>query len=774
MKRNHLGKGAQPFEGLVEEFKRGNHGVVVDRLRVLLRQRPDFAPGFKLLGSALLQLGEVDDAVAALRQAVVLAPDDAQTHSNLGNALAALGQLEPALAAHREAIRRQPQRSSFYYNLGCVFLQKGEKTEALREFLQAFDCAPQDGDLAKLCRELFLEIGDEAGGEAFCRLNLGHLPSDAGAWAMLGGLLLNDPSASKAEALAALREASRLEPADAAVWSNLSVALRYKTEWSAAIEAGERAVALAPEWGNAYNNLGIALRDAGRWHEAKAAFLAALNKDEACAPAYYNLGCICMDLGEHELAREGYIEAVKCEPNFAWLLQGAHACRQLADWEGAELLEGEMERQLSLADGKASLGEELPSPFAYLTTPSTSAAQQLQIASQFAAQFADRIPLPPRLPVKDEKQLRIGLLSSDFRDHATAHLMTGVLEAINPGRFCLLAYDYSPPGDDAYRDRLHRVIPYWTNLASLSDEQAAQRIRADDVDILIDLKGWTQASRGGILAYRPAPVQIQWLGFPGTMGASWVDYILADSVVIPPGAENDYAEKVLRLPGCYQPNDVKRAEAKPFPRRELGLPEQAFVLAAFHQPYKITRKTFALWLRLLNQIPDSVLWLLEAPPMARENLCHAAQSAGVDLARLVWAPRLPLEAHLSRFAAADLALDSFPVNAHTTASDALWAGVPQVARCGETFVSRVSASIVRAAGLGQLVAFNDSDYENLVLRLAGDRGYLEQIRQGLAENRLSCPLFNTELFSRHLEAGLEMVCERHMAGLAPDHLVVPT
>lgn len=755
-------------------FAAGRYRDTVAIARDLSTRLPAFGPAYKLLGSALHMLGSSAEAVAALRAAARLLPEDAQTLTNLGNALAAIGRDDESVDVHRQAIALSPDAATPRYNFGCVLLQQQRRAEALDEFWRAYEAAPGDGDLARLCRELVLELNDPARAIRFCRLNLDHLPDDAGAAGMLGALLLDDPAADKDEAEAMLRLAVRLAPDDAVSWSNLCVVLRQRARFADAIAAGERAAELAPQWALAHNNLGTALRDAGAWEEAKAAYLRALACDGECVDAYYNLGCVCGDLGAHETAREAYIEALKRSPRPEWLLQGAHACRQVLDWQGAELLEDELARQLA-DDGSlsAAIGHR-PSPFAYLTTPGAGATAQRRIACHFAAQFADRAALPARLVPRHDGRLRIGLLSSDFRDHATAHLLTGVLEVLDRKRFQLIAYDYSPPADDDYRRRLLRAIPDWVPVAGLSDLEAAQRMQADGVDIAIDLKGWTQGYRSGILAHRPAPVQMQWLGYPGTLGAPWMDYIIGDKVVIPAGAEAGYSEKVLRLPGSYQPNDGHRVIGPRLPRAALGLPEHALVLAAFHQPYKITRSTVDLWLRLLAYRPDSVLWLLDAPPMAKDALHQAAVAADIDPVRLVWAPRMAASDHLGRLAAADLALDVFPVNAHTTASDALWVGVPQVARCGDSFVSRVSASIVSAAGMPELVAGTDADYEALVMNLIDDRARLAVLREGLAARRPRCPLFDAGAFARHLGVGLQLAWSRHAAGLGPDHITVTT
>lgn len=755
-------------------FSAGRYRQAAELARDLCQQKTDFGPAHKLLGSALHVLGEHEEAVSALRRAVHLLPQDGQGWSNLGNALAALGEKAEAVVAHQRAVELLPDAATPRYNLACALLEQGERIDALEQFWLAYERAPQDADLARLCRELLVEVGDAGLRQAFCRLNLRHLPRDAGALAMLGALLVDDPAGDKAEAERLLRAALEQLPDDAPIWSNLCVLLQGQTRLAEAIEAGQRAASLAPEWALAFSNLGAALRDAGAWPEAKQCFLQALANDAECVDAWYNLGCACVDLGEHEEGRAAFVEAVSRSPRPAWLLQGAHACRQVVDWEGAELMEAELLRQM--ADGSPSTASgHCLSPFVWLTTPGSTAMTQLQVARDFAAQFAAYAPLPERaMAGGGGAALRIGLLSADFRDHATAHLMTGVLEALDPARFQLIAYDYSPPGreGDVYRQRLRAAIPEWVQVAAMSDLEAAQRMRADGVDIAIDLKGWTQGYRAGILAHRPAPVQMQWLGFPGTMGAPWLDYIIADAVVIPPGAEADYAEQVLRLPVCYQPNDRQRRLGSMPARSQLGLSDEAVVLAAFHQYYKITRDCFALWLRVLAQCPQAVLWLLDGPEPAKAAFVAAAHTAGIDPARLIWAPRVAAAEHLGRLAQADLALDAFPVNAHTTASDALWAGVPQLALCGESFVSRVSASIVRAAGLPQLVAEDADTYEALVVELVRDGAQRAAMRAQLRATREQMPLFDAAAFAAHLGRGLELAWARHRQGLPAAHIEV--
>ena len=349
-------------------------------------------------------------------------------------------------------------------------------------------------------------------------------------------------------------------------------------------------------------------------------------------------------------------------------------------------------------------------------------------------------------------RLRIGYLSSDFHDHATAYLIAELIERHDRDRFEIHGYSYGADPGGAMRARLVSAFDRFTDIDALSHRAAAARIRADDIDILVDLKGHTHRARPKILAFRPAPVQVNYLGFPGTMGAPFIDYIVADDFIVPRDRQMLFAEKLAYLPDCYQPNDTRRDIAAAPGRAACGLPAQGFVFCAFNNSFKITPTFFAIWMRLLQQVPGSVLWLLESNALVRRNLSAAAVAAGVDPDRLVFAPILPHGQHLARHRHADLFLDTLPCNAHTTASDALWAGLPVLTCVGETFAGRVAGSIVRAAGLSELVANSPRDYEALALALARDPARLAGIRSRLGAGRANLPLFDMAKRTRDLEA----------------------
>jgi predicted O-linked N-acetylglucosamine transferase (SPINDLY family) len=419
-----------------------------------------------------------------------------------------------------------------------------------------------------------------------------------------------------------------------------------------------------------------------------------------------------------------------------------------ADWRGQYLMQ---QRQLCVWDHEpADLSQLTPQA---LTILSDDPAAKLASAKAWAQEkFSNIQPLVVAPPYQHDR-IRVGYLSSDFHNHATAYLLAELFALHDRTKFDSYIYSYGADDDSAIRQRIAATADHWRDIGQLTHPQAAQRIRQDEIDILIDLKGYTRGGRLEILAYRPAPVQAHWLGFPGTLGTGFVDYLLADAVTIPPDHEHYYSEAIIRLPDSYQINDRQRVIGAPLSRQDYGLPETGLVLASFNQSYKITPEIFAVWCTLLRQMPDSCLWLLASNAAAPENLRHAAVAHGIDPMRLIFADQKPLAEHLARYAHVDLALDTFPVVGHTTTSDALWCGTPVVALLGQSFVSRVSASLLQACGLAELITTTLPDYQTLALAMAHDTARRQRIRQQL-QNRTALPLFDTPRFVRNFEAAL--------------------
>jgi predicted O-linked N-acetylglucosamine transferase (SPINDLY family) len=461
-------------------------------------------------------------------------------------------------------------------------------------------------------------------------------------------------------------------------------------------------------------------------------------------------------------AGETFARLVALAPDYDYAAGILLRCRLLCcDWADVAERTRDLERAVES-------GRRVVHPFAFLVN-SQSPSAQLQCARTYVA---DQCP-PAARPVAAGRayrrdRIRIAYLSTKYHDHAGAYLTAGLFEAHDRQRFEITAVSLGPAAEGGMRERLVRAFDRFVDVRGRSDVEVAQMLAEAEIDIAVDLTGHAADSRPGILAHRPAPIQVNFLGFPGTLGADYIDYIVADRFVIPPGDEAWYAEQVVRLPDTYQVNDGKRRIAElTSTRAEAGLPDTGFVFCCFNHNYKIMPEIFDIWMRLLDHVPGSVLWLLEDNVEAAASLRREAERRGVGPERLVFAPRRALDEHLARHRLADLFVDTLPYNAHTTASDALWAGLPVVTCMGRTFAGRVAGSLLDAVGLPDLVTHSLPDYGALALKLATTPDMLSAIRARLARNRTTYPLFDTDRFRRHLESAYATMWERHQRGLPP-------
>jgi predicted O-linked N-acetylglucosamine transferase (SPINDLY family) len=406
------------------------------------------------------------------------------------------------------------------------------------------------------------------------------------------------------------------------------------------------------------------------------------------------------------------------------------------------------------------------SPFTALAFEDDPAGQ-LRRSSNWAAVHCTKRPACMPAPAEDGR-IRIGYFSADFHDHATLYLMAGLLREHDRRRFSIRAYSYGPALGGAMRDHILAHVDGFHEIGAMADTAVMEFARGHGLDIAVDLKGYTQNGRIPIFAHRLAPVQIAFLGYPGSTGVDFMDYLIADPIVVPKDAHGFYSEKLLLLPDSYQPNDNQRAIAANIGSRTgFGLPETGLVFCCFNQTYKISPSEWAIWMRVLERVPGSVLWLLRSNRWAEQNLRREAEAQGIAAERIVFAEPLPQAEHLARIRHADLFLDTFNVNAHTTASDALWAGVPVVTKAGRQFAARVGASLLSAIGLPELVTETEADYEALILALAAQPAHLAAIKARLADNRLTHPLFDTALYARRIEDAFAAAHERHIKGLPP-------
>lgn len=604
-----------------------------------------------------------------------------------------------------------------------------------------------------------------------------------------------------ADAAEAFKRALATRPDDSTLWLNLGQARRKLGDYEGAAAAAARALDLDAQSKLARRILADALTNQGKHGQAAQVLQPVLDDAAGDPDVFVAAGDALVQAHRYLEAVDKFMQAARLKPHLVAAHIGmgnafdrlalpvaALECFRTAvtlDPRNAHLWSSVVHQAMlgcrwaTLAEDLAQLraasandGGTAPTPFSHLSFPGVTAAEHRRSAAAFARKHAAGVvALPPVKPAaRRPGRVRLGYLSSDFHDHATSQLLAGVIEGHDRSRFEVTLYSFGVDDASPMRRRLIGAAERFIDLREASSRAMAECIRGDGIDILVDLKGYTFGARTAVLAYRPAPVQVNYLGFPGSLATPLVDYVVTDPVVTPLEAAADYDEKFAVLPDCYQPNDGGRAVAARPEREACGLPAAAFVFCCFNNTYKITPDLFDRWCSLLRQVEGSVLWLLEANLQARENLEREAAARGIAPERLVFAPKLPSDQHLARLARADLMLDTLPYNAHTTASDALWVGVPIVTCPGTTFAARVAASLLTAAGMTETIARSLEEYEAIALRLARAPDELARLKSRLLHGRTACALFDTERYAANLEALYERMFERWLSGAAPAHL----
>lgn len=784
-----------PISALVQMLRSGQFSALIRQAAECAARWPSSGPVWHLWGVAHLSLGQIAEAVLPLQRASKLMPKDIEVLEQLAIALMQVGRQQEAFQsferalslatadpsgilinlAHlanelgkyavaerhcQRALQLIPGQPEALYNLGRALCGQGKQQAATATFREV---ASRTRHAAAAQNDVGLQLqalGADADAEACFRLAISLQPGYALAHSNLGRMLEVQGRAS--EALLSFRQALSLAPELPGVHANVGSLLNSLRQFQEGEAACRQAVLLDPRLAIAWSNLGNALVGQRRYEEAEASFREALKIDPGCADASNNLGNLLQE-------RKRYDEALACYRRLgaddgSAVGNAYHCASQLCDWAHHARDEAALRRLLQRDHG--SIG-----PFGVLCLAGDDAAALQQRAGYLYARdhLASALAQPPLIapqvhPVHD--RLRVGYLSADFYEHATMHLLAGVLAAHDPARYAIYLYSYGPDLQDRGRQQAESAAEHFCDLSHLSDHAAAARIAADEIDLLVDLKGYTHDTRLGISALRPAPVIISWLGYPGTLGHQRLaDYLVGDPMVTPLAHAGQYSETLALLPDCYQPNDQQRSIGPRPSRREAGLPESGVVFCSFNQSYKFNPQVFDLWCRLLDVVPDSVLWLLKPTAPAIANLRREAAARGVAAERLIFAEHKPQAEHLGRLQLADLALDTYPVNSHTTGSDALWAGVPLLTMRGNTFASRVGSSLLQAAGLPELITQSPEEYLALAQSLAVELERLAAVRHKLAEQRLSCALFDTLRFTRNLERLYERIWSQHERGV---------
>jgi protein O-GlcNAc transferase len=726
--------------------------------------QPEYAEAHYNTGVTLHELRRYEEALASYQTTVTLAPDHAPAWNNQGVTLRALGRLEQAIASHERAIGLRPAYAEAHNNLGVALQELGRLEEAQASYRRAIALRPAYAEahnnlgvaLQKL--ERFVE-----GLESLDRA-IAVNPRYAEAYNARGAILKDLERFE--EALASHDQAIRIRPDYAEAYSSRGAVLRALKRYAEALASYQRAIDIDPHYMEAYRNRGAALVDLKSFEEALASYerVIAVSPDVS---TYAVLGGVLLELKRSEDAVASYRRALELDPHAGFLLgMLRHVLMQICDWT-------DFDADVATIATAIEADQKITRPFNVLSLIDSPRLQRKASDIAVRAEITPRRALPPigRYPRHD--RIRIGYISADLRNHAVAILTSELFETHDRSRFELTALSLGPNIHDEFRARIEPAFDRFLWVGDRSDHEIAELARSLEIDIAVDLGGYTGDARPRILALRAAPVQASYLGYLGTMGGDFMDYLLADPVIVPPQTRAHYSEKIAYLPS-YQANDSKRPIAeKHFSRAELGLPADGAVFCCFNASYKITPQTFGSWMRILAAVPGSVLLLLGGDAVKERNLREHAAAHGIAPQRVVFGARLGNAEYLARYRAADLFLDTLPYNAGTTASDALWAGLPVLTCPGESFAARVAASVLESAGLPELVVKDMAAYERLAIELATDPGRLGSLKRKLAENRATCALFDTPRLTRNLEALYSRMYERYQQGLPPDHLCLP-
>jgi protein O-GlcNAc transferase len=766
--------------------------------RSVLAREPHHFDALHWLGLLKMQQGQLNEARDLVSAAVNQNTQSTEAQSNLGSILAALGRHDEALACFDRVLACNPRDVGARYNRAIILAQLSRFEQALADYDQVVATRPDDAEawlnrgtlLARIERNIdALASYDRAlaiAPQLLAAVNnrgivLGKLGRHADALSSFQQVLARDGRNVDAlnnraivlneldrydEALASCEQALAVKPDHVDALITRGNILLKRRDYLGAIGQFQRALVIDPNQSEALYNCGFALAALYRHREALSWYDSALRNRPHYAEALHQRGVALAKLGRYADAIASCQQALAADPHYRYAL-GTLTNYQMSACDWGEI--GTLPTRLSRA---IMLENAVVAPFVFAALP-ISASDCLKFTRAYLERTLMMQPptvLPRRSPREyREGKIKVAYLSADFRRHAVAWLIAELLERHDRARFELIGVSLGHDDGSEMRTRLVNSFDEFHDVVLQEDSKVAQLIYNLKVDIAVDLNGHTEGARMGILARRPAPIQVNYLGYPGTIGADFIDYVIADPIVLPFDEQINFTEKFVHLPDTYQANDATKTIASQMPTRsELGLPEHGCVFCCFNQSYKLTPAVFEIWMRLLCRFDGAVVWLSESNDLAKRNLRNEAAVRGVDPSRLVFAPKVePLAAHLARLRAADLFLDTLPYNAHTTASDALWAGLPVLTCVGTTFAGRVAASLLHAIGLPELITRNLDEYEALAVKLASDQEMLRSIRDKLERNRHSHPLFDSDRFRRHIEAAYMTMWEIWRKGESP-------
>jgi protein O-GlcNAc transferase len=699
---------------------------------------PAHSDSLHLLGVIAYQINDNEKALSLINRAIQIDPSIPYYHNSLGEVLRDQDNLDAAITSYKKALLLKHDYPEAYKNMGSAFQAQGKLGEAISCYKKALQIKPEWAEAHNYLGSVYQAQG---------RID---------------------------EAIAYYRRAVEIYPEYFDAYYNMGMALKENRRLEEAIGCFKKAIQLKPDLAEAYNSLGIVLKEQGKLDGAAVHYQKALDLAPEYDAAYNNLGNVFQEQGKVDDAIACYQKVLRINPDYADAYnQLVRQLERACAWHDLKALRARLD---DLNKKALEAGEKCPEMPPVNIARCPEPCQNLAIARSWAMAI-ERSVSKSRISfdhVKTHSQkINIGYFSNDFRNHATGHLMLGLFGSHNRDEFRIFSYSYGPNDGSYYRKRIEKDSDKFTDVRHLNDKDTARRIYKDQIHILVDLMGHVGGNRLAVCAYRPAPVQATWLGYPGTTGAGFFDYMVTDRIVTSAEHSLYYSENLVYMPHTYQINDrTQIISSISYTRKDFGLPENGFVFCSFNQPYKIDPETFSVWMNILDQVPSSVLWLLCRNESAEENLKREAKSRGIRVERLIFARELPKGEHLARQRLADLFLDTRIVNGHTTTSDALWAGVPVITLQGDHFASRVSASLLKAIGLPELITHSIEEYQELAVRLSRTPSELRSTRHKLEKNRFTEPLFDTPRFAKNLERGYQEMWEIFLNGERPREIEI--
>ena len=677
------------------------------------------------------EAGRLDEAEKIFKEIIAQNPEYADAYNLLGIVYAGHKNFKEALRYFKEAVRLDSDNAAYNSNYGNALQDNDELNESLPYYLRAIELKPDFTDA-------YYNLSNSL-------RKLQRYP----------------------ESLNYINTTKRLNPKYLKCFINAALIYIELKQLDQALTELAHALEIDPNSYDALSSLAVVFSLKKDYNQSMIYFKKAYETGRTDDKFFINYGTVCVELSQPVEACKAFLKSAEMDASKHGALGRAlHQKMLIADWSGIKELNDEIVKRLHLK-------QDVVDPFGYMGF--SDSERDLQLAGVV---YLDKKypPLPLGFPLKKyprHKKIKIAYVSGEFREHANGSLMTGLIECHDKTKFEVIGLDNGHGDDGNLRRRLTAAFSEFIDIRDIGDFDLTQQLRAKEVDILFNLNGFFGAHRTGIFANRAAPIQINFLGCPGTMGVDYMDYLIADPIVISKSSYEFYNEKIISLPHSYQINDSKRPELKrTITRKECGLPENTFVFSCFNNTYKITPETFKRWMKVLKRVPNSVMWFYYNFPESPENLKREAQALGIDASRLIFSPYLKMSEHIERNVLADLFLDSLPYNAHTTASDALWANVPVLTLLGKSFAGRVAASLLHAIEMPELITYTEQEFEDRAVDLATHPEKLAALKVKLAKNRLTTPLFDTKLYTKHFESALIEAYERYQSDLPPAHIEV--